>query len=371
MKILHVINNLGAGGAEKLIEELTPLMNNMLGIKVDVLLLTDKGNVFDKHLKDKGVKIEVVPIKNIRSPRNVYYIRKYIVNGRYDIVHAHLFTSNYWVSLAVKTIYKCRPKLVITEHNTHNRRREKHILRYLEKYIYASYDKVISISDKTQENLIAWINPKKNEYNKFTTIPNGVNLDKFIDAKPYKKCELNNKFSEDTKIISMAGSFSKQKDQATIIRALKSLPQNIHLLLIGEGEFKQEKIKLSIELNLENRVHFLGFRNDVENIFKTSDIIILSSHWEGFGLVAAEGMAAGKPVIASDVDGLREVVEGSGRLFTQGDENELSSEIIGLLNNEDEYKRVSKACLKGSKAFSVDKMAVNYIREYCRLLKEN
>lgn len=369
MKVLHVINNLGAGGAEKLIEEITPIMNSIQGVQVEVLLLTDKNNVFDKNLKDKDVKVEVIPIRNIRSIKNIYYIRKYLIKGKYDIVHAHLFTSNYWVSLASKFMFKYRPKLVITEHNTHNRRREKLFLKYPEKYIYKSYDKIISISGKTQENLIRWLNPKNSDEHKFMTIPNGINVSRFTNAKPYKKEEVNDSFTDKTKLLCMAGSFSKQKDQATIVRAMKMLPNDIHLLLVGEGELKQKNYKLARELNLENRIHFLGFRNDIEKIFKTSDIIILSSHWEGFGLVAAEGMAAGKPVIASDVDGLREVVKNLGILFPSGDDKELSTIIKRLLTNEEEYKKVSKACLKGSSKFDVNEMAMNYVREYSNLLK--
>ena len=368
MKILHVINNLGAGGAEKLIEELVPRMNGMQGVKAEVLLLTSRGNVFDKSLKDRGVKIKVVPIENIRSLINIYYIRKYIIEGKYDVVHAHLFTTNYWVSLASKCIFKDRPILVTTEHSTHNRRREKPVLRNLEKYIYSSYDKIISISDKTQENILKWLKFGKGYQDKFVTIFNGVNIERFKDAEAYMKAQIHSSLSDETKLLCMAGSFSKQKDQSTIIRAMKSLPEDIHLVLVGEGELKQVNQDLAKELNVENRVHFLGFRNDIERIFKASDIIIVSSHWEGFGLVAAEGMASGKPVIASNVDGLREVVEASGLLFEKGDYKQLGIIIRELFSNKDEYEEVSQACLERVKGFSIEKMVTSYIDEYKKLL---
>jgi glycosyltransferase involved in cell wall biosynthesis len=160
MKVLHIINNLGSGGAEKLIEEMLPLMNNEEGTKADVLLLTDNSNVFDKKLKNSGVKVDVIPLRNLHNPINIYYIRKYIIEGKYDIVHAHLFPTIYWVSIASKLIFKNKPKFVMTEHSTHNRRRERNYLRFLEKFIYASYDKIISISKRTQDNLVAWAKTK-------------------------------------------------------------------------------------------------------------------------------------------------------------------------------------------------------------------
>ena len=93
------------------------------------------------------------------------------------------------------------------------------------------------------------------------------------------------------------------------------LPVNFKLILVGEGPLKNSSQMLVQELCLKDRVFFLGNRDDVERIFKTADLSVLSSHWEGFGLVAVEGMAAGKPVIASNVSGLSEIVSGAGVLF--------------------------------------------------------
>lgn len=368
MKILHIINNLGSGGAEKLIEETVPLYNRIDDVKADVLLLTDQNSVFDINLKDKGIKVDVVHLKQLKSPINIYYIRKYIIKGGYNIVHAHLFPSLYWVSIAARLIFKNKPKFIITEHNTHNRRREKPIYRYVEKFIYSSYDKIISISEKTEKNLISWLNLKKHD--KFVTISNGINIDKFGNAQPYKKSEIHHGFTNDTRLICMTGSFSKQKDQLTIIKAMRNLTEDIHLLLIGEGDLKEQSQNLAIELGVENRVHFLGFRSDVDRVFKSSDAIVLSSHWEGFGLVAVEGMAAGKPVIASDVDGLREVVEGTGLLFLKGDYNELANIIRDLFNNQNEYDKISQACLERSKKFSIERMVRAYMKEYGDLLSD-
>ena len=125
LKVLHIINRLGSGGAEKLIEELIPIMNKKKGIKVDLLLLSDKGNVFDKSLRNSGINIDVIPIKQLKSPLNVLYIRKHILKGQYDIVHAHLFPTIYWVSIASRLIFKNKPRFIYTEHSTYNRRRDK------------------------------------------------------------------------------------------------------------------------------------------------------------------------------------------------------------------------------------------------------
>jgi len=364
MKILHIISNLGSGGAEKLIEEMVPIINEKENIRVDVLLLTDKNNVFDKKLKKYGIKLDVVPLRQPRNPINVYYLIKYIVQGGYDIVHAHLFPTIYWTSIASKIMFEDKPKFVMTEHSTHNRRREKSYLRYFEKYIYSSYDKIISISQQAQKNLISWLRPNQNELNKFVVINNGVDVYKFQNAISYKKSELCREFTEDTKLVCMVGRFSEAKDQPTLIKAMRNLTKDTHLLLVGDGPLREESERLAKDIGVGNRVHFLGFRNDVERILKTVDIVVLSSNWEGFGLAAVEGMAAGKPVIASDIEGLREVVEGSGIAFEKGNSNKLAEILIKLIQNKEIYNNISKLCLQKAKLFDISKTAETYLQLY-------
>ena len=125
---------------------------------------------------------------------------------------------------------------------------------------------------------------------------------------------------DDDKILIQVARFNKYKDHRTLIKSLKILPNNIKLILVGDGELKFEIKKLINELDLNKRVALLGVRMDVPNLLKSSDISILSSHSEGFGLVAIEGMASGKPFVGSDVKGLSNIVSGAGLLFENGNE---------------------------------------------------
>lgn len=366
MKILHIINNLGSGGAEKLIEDLLPLMNNIDEIKVDLLLLTNKNNVFDKKLTKYGIQIEIVPTNKIYNLLNIHYIRKYIKKGQYDVVHIHLFPSLYWASFASKLIFKNKPKFVFTEHSTHNQRREKGYLRIIEKFVYSSYDKIISISQQAEDNLIEWLKPKNN--GRFIIIENGIDLKKFKEAKPYLKHEINPKFDEDTILICMVGRFSEAKDQPTLIKAMNHISSNVHLLLIGEGPLKEKNKELVKQINLEDRVHFLGFRDDVPRILKTVDIVVLSSNWEGLPLSAVEGMAAGKPLIGSNVPGIKEVVENYGLLFSKGNSEELANKINQLINDPLKYSEIAKKCQLRANSYSIEKMVDEYIEQYKILL---
>lgn len=368
MKVLHVINNLSSGGAEKLLKDFVIIASNDYDIKFDILILTDKNNVFDKELSDKGIKIYKSKYKSIYDPRNIVFIRKLIEKNNYDIVHSHLFPSFYWVAVA-SLFAKGKVKYVFTEHSTHNRRRERLYFRYLEKYIYSRFDKIVSISDMTQVKLLDWLKLNKKLLDRFVVIENGIDIRKYREAVPYNKSEINSMFDEDTKLICMVGRFTEQKDQLTVIRAVSRLPKNVHLILVGEGPLKKQYVDYVQKLSLKDRVHFLGFREDVHRILKTVDIVVLSSNWEGFGLAAVEGMAAGKPVIASNVPGLSEVVRGAGILFEKGDYIDLSEKIKKLLEDKKLYNEIQEKCSKRAEKFDIKYMIKRYVDIYFELVK--
>lgn len=363
VKVLHLINNLGSGGAEKLLEDLIPLMNKMENVEADILLLTDKNNVFYDSLISKGVKVDVIKYRNMYDPRNIFEIKKYIINGGYEMVCSHIFPTQYWVALSRLFLGNKRVKFITTEHSTHNRRREKFYFKFIDKFIYSQYDLIISITQKTRDNLINWIDPKHKKLDKHIVIENGVDIKKIKQALPYKKSELIEGINENTKLVCMVARFSRAKDQPTLIRAISKLPENIHLVLVGEGPLISNNKKLANELGISDRVHFLGFRKDIPRILNTVDIIVLSSHWEGFGLAAVEGMAAGKPVLVSDVEGLVEVVKGAGILFEKGNEMELRKKILHILENQELHEEISLRCLERSKNYDIGKIVNKYIEE--------
>ncbi|MTH54507.1 glycosyltransferase [Bacillus mangrovi] len=367
MRILHIINNLGPGGAEKLIEELSPAINNLAGTSLDILVLSKDNNIYYDSLSSKGIKVDIIRSQSIYSPLHILKINTYINKGNYDIVHSHLFPTQYWVGLSRIFSNSKKVKYVTTEHSTNNRRRNKPYFRLMDKYIYSKYDSVISITDNTRKNLVNWIKPKDRELNRYKVIENGINIDKFINAAPYSKNKIKEEFSEQTKLICMVGRFEKAKDQATLIRAMKVLSSEIHLLLVGEGALKGNNMSLAKELGVSNRVHFLGFRNDIPNVLKTVDIVILSSYWEGLSLFSIEGMACGKPFIATKVQGLEEIVGGYGLLFRQGDVKGLCLLINKLLSDRIFYKEVSERCITRSRTYDLRNTVEKLVQLYRNL----
>lgn len=371
MKVLHIINNLGSGGAEKLLSEFLPLLKKNGDINIEVLLLTDEKMTYKKNLESKGIKVSSIGFNNINNPLNILKIKKHIEKNQYDIVHSHLFPSQYWVGITRQLTNIQNIKFVTTEHSNHNRRRNKSYFRKIDKYIYSKYDTVICITEKVKLNLTNWLNLKEKELDRYIVINNGVDINKYREAKPYKKTEICDIFTEETKLICMVSRFSQAKDHSTLIKSMKYLPDDVHLMLVGEGTLKENNQELVKELLLDKRVHFLGFRKDVERILKSSDIVVLSSHWEGLSLASIEGMASGRPFIASDVEGLSEIVKGAGLLFKEGNYLELSNIISKLLNNDNFYDEVSNRCFERVMPFNLDLMVSKTIKLYNSLVTDS
>lgn len=350
MRILHVITSLRTGGAEKLMVDLLPRLRDM-GNEVELLLFDGTRTPFYEELENSGIKIHSLSLGgNVYNPLNIFKLCKYL--KKYDIIHTHNTACQYFIPLA-KIISCSKCKLYTTEHSTNNRRRQYKLFKISDKFIYNKYHTLVSISKKATETLKAFIGEKHN----IATIENGVDISKFNNiSKPI----LNKTF----KIISMVAGFRVEKDQDTLIRAISLLPESYKLWLIGDGERRQELESLVRSLSLENRVKFWGIRNDIPQLLEQTDIVVLSSHWEGLSLSSIEGMASGRPFIASDVNGLKEIVNGSGILFPHGDGNTLAIEIKSLCENSDRYKQVAALCQSKAIQYDINNMAEKYNNLY-------
>ncbi len=364
MKVLHIINSMATGGAEKLLLDTIPKYNKQ-GVKTDLLVLNGKQHTFLKQLIDK-ICCSVFSISHgsVYNPFLIFKIIPYL--KKYDIIHVHLFPAQYWVAIA-KIISFSNVKLVFTEHNTTNRRLKNKIFSFFNKFIYKYYDKTICI---TQEIFNLYINYTKLYRNKFLVIENGVDLSTIKQASIYEKHQIHPHITNNNKLILQVSSFRDQKDQPTAIRAMNHLPENIKLLLVGEGELRLQCEKMVEGLSLKKRVFFLGNRYDVPNLLKSVDIVVLSSHHEGLSLSCIEGMASGKPFVASNVPGLSNLVSGAGVLFPLGDAKALASTINQLLTDQNHYNSVVENCLLKARQYDIKIMVDKHISLYKMLLNK-
>ena len=354
MKILHVITTLGTGGAEKLITEIAPLMRDQ-GHTVDVCVFVGGDTPFRQALIDKGIKvIEFSQHGSVYNPKHIFQLVRLM--RKYDIVHTHNTAPQLFAAFGRVL---CSVVLCTTEHNTSNRRRGWTWYARVDRWMYNRYDKVICISAKAEENLHNYLKECKAS---ICTVNNGINIDTFANAQPQPSLKAG--LPPDTKAVTMVAGFRWEKDQDTLIKALKLLPANFHLFLVGDGVRRPELQALADGEGVADRVHFMGLRTDVPQILKSSDYVVMSSHFEGLSLSSVEGMAAAKPMFASDVDGLREVVGGYGVLFEHQDAKDFADKILALDADAAQYRAVAAACARHAQAYDINLMVANYLAAY-------
>lgn len=360
MRVLQIINSMATGGAEKLLLETIPLYRKR-GIDMDLLLLDGKNSPFLEALR---AQTDCRIISFGGSCYNPLLIFKMIPHFKnYDLVHVHLFPALYWAGFA-KMLSLGKTKFIYTEHSTGNKRRANAFLGLIDRMIYKCYDQVICISEEVKTSLMAHL---KSGGRRFSVIGNGVNLEKINNARPYSAQEFPLADGNNTLLIQVS-SFIPPKDQATPIRALALLPQTVQLLLVGQGHLLEECRDLARKTGVADRVHFLNIRMDVPQLLKTSDIVLLSSKFEGVSLSSIEGLASGRPFVASDAPGLSEIVSGAGILFALENEQELADAIRTLMTDKAHYNAVVQSCVSRAQDYGIDLMIDAHIRFYKTLI---
>lgn len=358
MKILHYINNLAPGGAEKLLTDILPLFQRK-GLEIHIAYSNNRKNLnrYNEIIERNGIIIHNFKM-SIYNPLQVFKLIRLLKNEKYDIVHAHLFPTQYWLAFAsLRISYKTR--FIKTEHSIINRRRKIRILRPLEKWIYRRYNVIIAITCNVKKNLDSWLDKTAN----IVVINNGVNL---------REIELIIRNIHSTNItifdshrynILMAGRFNYEKDQCSLIKALSLLPEHYWLFLAGGGNPVKMK-HLVAELNLLKRVHFLGIREDIYKLMSLADLNVLSTNHEGLSGVALESMASGRPFIGTDVMGVNDIVPDNQFLFPRNDPWSLAAKIKEVSKNKLLEKHLIESGLEHVKKFDMNIMVDNYLVVY-------
>ncbi len=352
MKILYVINSLAAGGSEKLVTDMANDLD-VKGHEVNVFTFVSNKDVFSNLLSPS---INFKPwndtsFLSFSKLSNLFNLIK-----KNEVIHVHLFPSFYIVGLL--SLFFTDKTFIYTEHSTYNRRRNWKY-KLIEKFIYSRYSFITCISKGVKEQLENWIGSKV----KIKLINNFINLKVIENAPAFTKNKLG--FKESDKLIVMVGSFrDNSKDQKTLINAIKLVPNNYKLLLIGDGVLKKQNELYVSSIGLTEQVHFFGNRTDVYSILKACDYGVLSSNWEGFGLVALEYMVCGLPSLGSNVEGLNKVIADKDYLFEVGDSKKIADIILKLENDTKRKSQLLDLQNKKLKLYDINEAMGNFINLY-------
>ena len=228
-------------------------------------------------------------------------------------------------------------------------------------------DAVTSVSQSLKEDTQRLFNTKKD----ITVIPNFIDLDKYTPTT--KNCQRDLLAMPDERVITHISNFRSVKRIPDVIHIFHAIQKEIpsKLMMIGEGPEREKAEQLCTELNIENKVVFLGNSNEVNKILCFSDLFLLPSETESFGLSALEAMASGVPVVSSNSGGLPEVnINGlSGFLSPVGDIKSMSQNAIHILKNKTNLEVYKKGAKSTALKFDIHQIVPAYEEIYKTALK--
>ena len=299
---------------------------------------------------------------------------RFIRDNGIDLVHINFYCLTDPCLLGV---YLSGAKIVYTEHSSGSAPVRRPIKRILSTLVHSLLSRRISryiaVSDFVREKLQV---SHHVGHDKSVTIYNGVNLDRFVptDRSAARKAA---GVPDGAKVVTTVAMLIPEKGIHHLIEAAAVLVhefgvEELCILVVGEGYYREALEKLAAGLGVASNVRFFGRRSDVDMLIAASDIVAAPSVWaEAFGLIIAEAMASGRPVIASRIGGIPEIIEDrvTGLLVEPGDSRGLAAGINELFNDNAFADRLAGNALeKTRRMFDSRKQATDYADLYDNLL---
>ena len=289
-----------------------------------------------------------------------------------EILHVHYAIPHAYAAYMSKQMLKTRGinlPIVTTLHGTDITLVGSHpYYKNAVEFSINNSDAVTSVSEDLKKDTLSYFSIEKN----IEVIPNFVDLDKYNNID--KNFNRNVLANDDEKIITHISNFRKVKRIDDVINSYNLINKKINskLILLGDGPERIKAEKLCDELKLNDKVLFLGASNETAKILYLSDVFILASTTESFGLVALEAMASSVPVISTNSGGLPEVNKDgfSGYLSNVGDINTMAKNAIKILEDSSRLQNFKKNAKLQANKFDVHNIVPNYEDIYKRTLEK-
>lgn len=366
-KILQIIDGLNIGGAEIL---LVDLVTGIQQAGLDVLVGYSTPGVLKDRLEEAGVPCIRLPRYGRVDPFLFLNMCRLILLEKPDVVHTHLFKSDLHGRLAAAV---CRvPVIVSTLHNT-DVWAKKPLLGRIYGATAAFANQLIAVTEEVRNYQIehTGISPRK-----IVVIKNGIRVEKF-QPNPNRKQALRDELRISTGIplVGIIGRLQPQKDHGCFLRSAaliwQAMPQ-ARFVVIGEGPLREDLQAQAAQLGLEDAVVFCGLRQDIPEVLASLNILVISSLWEGLPVTLLEAMAAGIPVVATQVGGIPEVVqsETSALLVPPGSPEALAEACLRILRDRKFAARLAQNALDVVRSqYSVDAMIAKTLMLYKEFLE--
>lgn len=360
MRIVQLVPTLSVGGAERTVALLAREQAE-LGHAVDVVVL---GHSEDSWLEHELRRLQL-PVHFLHKGPGLsltvsHRLGVLLPSLRPQVVHTHLHVLKY---LLPTRAYVRVPAIVHTLHSlaAHEAVRTDRAVQWA---AFRWRVAPVAIGDAVARSIhsLYSLAPR-------ATIPNGIEVDRFT-PQPGARARIRTEQSipHNATVFITVGRLNEAKNHALLLDAFAALPPDAHLLVVGDGA-----LRASLEARADSaRVHFLGVRSDVPDLLSAADVFVLSSDWEGNPLVVMEAMAAAKPVVATAVGCVPELVPSdAGTLVPAGDRDGLVDAMRAFLTHPDSAVRAGAQARDHARArFDVTSTAQAYVDLYRALLNE-
>lgn len=325
-KVLHVLQSGSYSGAENVV---ITIINNMS--KQFDCAYTSKDGTIRKVLEENNIPfypMEKLSIKEIRRVKRLF---------KPDVIHAHDYKASIICSMLITNT-----PIISHLHNNSPWIKKYHPFSFVYLISCLKYKKVLTVSSSVMNEYVfgKWISTKS------IVVANPIQ-----NSVVQRKAELEENESVPNYDIIFLGRLTEAKDPLRFIKIVSSYKKeksNIKVAMIGDGVLNAECISMIKQTNIENNVTLTGFMDNPYKILSNAKVLCLTSKWEGFGLVAAEALALGVPVLATPVGGLLDIItEKCGKLCNTNDE--FINEMDNLLKYSDYWEAKSKGAYERAK----------------------
>ncbi|MDR1170856.1 MAG: glycosyltransferase, partial [Bacteroidales bacterium] len=331
--ILHIIRQGKIGGGETHVLDLVQILDKDR-FNSTIISFTD-GEMVDRSGK-MGIKCLVIPTTKPFDFSVWSKISKIAAEENANIIHAHGTRA---CSNSFRTARKLNIPLIYTIHGWSFHRSQPIYTRMFrelsERFLVRQSTVNIAVSDANRQEGIDRLKMPHS-----VVVKNGINLNKFCPDGVYKDIRQELGVAGETTLVGYIVRLTEQKDPLTFIRTIRCVTDrkpdgDIRFLIVGDGDLKQQTLKLADQLGVSSQIIFQGFRTDVPDILHAIDIYCLPSLWEGLPIGLLEAMAMKKAIVATPVDGTKEIVSDreNGLLVPVKDPEKLSDAIIELHND--------------------------------------
>jgi glycosyltransferase involved in cell wall biosynthesis len=354
-RILHLIKGLGRGGAEVLLDE-TLRAADREAFEYSYAYFLPRKDKLQLSLLEQGVNVKCLEARSSLSillsiPRVITLLRRW----RTDLLHCHLPLAGVVGRVAGRV---AGVPVVYTEHNVLERYHP--LTRRLNKVTWSLQNQVVAVSGEVERSIARHTRSEV----PVRVVRNGIGIEHLPASESAAlavRTELG--ITPETPVVGTIAVFRPQKRLDIWLQAaarILDVVPDAEFLIVGDGVLRPEIESFATQLNLSNKVHFTGLKEDVGPYLSAMDVFMMSSEFEGLPLAMLEAMAAERAVVATDVGGIREVIRNAeiGKLVPFGDVGQLASESLDLLHNRGLRRKLGFAARKRvEEKFSVQRMA--------------